>query len=376
MHQRIKQTDIVSVMYLNYSMEIGGIETHLYEVACRLNSDEFLPSICVLKGGGTLERRLESKDIAVYDLCKREGIDLAIVLKLRKLLLEKGIRILHTNNYSAWLYGVLAALGIRSLKHVHAEHAIIDIKRRARIERLLSYFTDSIVCVSGGVRDYMMNYQKITPRRLTVIYNGIDTDRFSRNPETRKEYRKQLGISDGSPVVGIIARLNPIKDHATLLKAFSKVSQTLPDAVLLIVGGGEMEDALVSQASALNITEKVIFLGERNDIPGLLNVIDVFVLSSLSEAHNVSLLEAMSSELPVVATRVGGNTEIVDENVTGFLVPPKDSDTLAVKIMDIIVTEEHKNNMGAKGRAKVLEKFTIDRMMNNYISLYKKLLNS
>lgn len=364
----------VPVLYLNYSMEIGGIETLIYEFASRLNGNGFSPSVCVLKGGGTLEKKLGKGDIQVYDIEKKEGIDISIVLKLRRLFVQKGIKILHTNNFTSWFYGVLAARGIRGLKHIHTEHSNVKRMRRGWGEKLLCYFTDFIICVSNDVKRFMISNQYISQQRLRVINNGVDSEKYSPSVKNKEIWRRQLGINIDAPVVGIVARLDPIKDHKTLLKAFSMLSDKIPDAVLVIIGDGEMKNALIEQTRELNLEHKVFFLGERQDIPELLNAMDIFVLTSLSEGHNVSLLEAMSSGLPIVATHVGGNTEIVIDGVTGLLVPPNSPEVLSAKIETLLKDEHLRLQMGEISRMRVLEYFDMHKMIENYKKIYTNVL--
>lgn len=363
----------ISVLYLNYSMEMGGIETLICEFVYRLNSGEFLPSVCVLKGGGSLEKKLKEEGIPIYCLEKKEGFDLAIIPRLRRLLKEKDIKILHTHNYSSWLYGIIAALGIKGLRHVHTEHSNVERKRRAFAERMLSYFTDSIICVSEDVKRSMVEKQGISSHRISVVYNGVDTERFYPDYVKRNVYRDKLGIKQDAPVIGIVARLTPIKDHKTLLKAFSKFLNNIPEAILLIVGDGELRDKLKNEATGLSLNSNVVFLGERKDIPDLLNVMDVFVLSSLNEGHNIALLEAMSTALPVVATNVGGSREVVLDGITGYLISPEDPQAISNKLTHIIKDKICLSEMGRITRERIVTVFSIKTMMENYKKLYLEL---
>jgi len=351
-------------------MEVGGIETLIREFISRLNGDGYLPSACVFKGGGSLEKGLVSEGIQVFDLEKKEGIDIALIYKLRRLFRENDIRILHTHNYSAWLYGVLASTGLDRLRHIHTEHSNVSKSRRAWAEKTLGFFTDRIVCVSGDVKRSMIERQGISEKRLAVIYNGVDTDRFSPSPEKRSLCRKQLGIGGDVPVAGIVARLHPVKNHASLLNAFSIIRRSISGAVLLIVGDGELKGDLLNRTREMGLEGQVIFSGERQDIPELLNAMDVFVLPSVSEGHNMSLIEAMSTGLPAVATGVGGNREVVSDGITGYLVPSNTPTELADKIMCLMKGPGHATEMGKKAREMVIDKFSVRKMMEDYKAVY------
>lgn len=364
----------IPILYLNYSMEIGGIETLISELTHRIGGNGFIPYIGVFKGGGSLEKGLISDNISLFNLNKKEGIDLTLAGRLRRLLMDKRVKIIHTHNYSSWFYGVLASSGIKGLSHIHTEHSNVGEKRRVWIERILSWYTAKIVCVSEKVRRSMINNQGISSERLTLLYNGVDTKKFYHDFNKRQSCREKLGIKQDSPVIGIVARLNPIKDHFTLLEAFAQVSKDIPDASLLIVGNGELKDKLENKTRNLGLTKNVFFLGERRDIPELLNAMDIFVLSSLNEGHNVSLLEAMATGLPVVVTNVGGNLELVLAGITGFLVPPKETAMLSEKIKMLIKDEYLRSQMGKRGRLRIVEYFDMDRMVNAYCTIYNQLL--
>jgi glycosyltransferase involved in cell wall biosynthesis len=354
-------------------MEAGGIETLIFEFAHRLNGSEILPSIGVFKEGGYLEENLKSKGISFYNFDKKEGIDILLIYKLRKLLKKENIRILHTHNYAAWLYGVLSTRGVKGLKHIHTEHSNVEAKRRALAEKFLSHFTDRIVCVSEDVKKSMIENQGISPERLIVIYNGVDTEKFYPDPAIKRTGRKALGIKENVPVIGIVARLTPVKDHVTLLKAFKIILKKYPEALLLIVGDGELREGLIRQSVEMKIKKNVLFLGERYDIPELLNVMDIFVLSSISEGHNISLIEAMSTGLPTVVTNVGGNKEVVLDGVNGYLVSTGNPQGFADKIINLLENQSLRNKMGRKSRERVIERFSLDRMLKDYKALYLKL---
>ncbi len=371
-----KSSNTIPVLFLNYSMDVGGIETLICEFASRLNSKGFLPYVCVFSGGGSLEENLQSEGVKVFCIKKKEGIDFTVIPKLRSYLKGKSIKILHTNNYTPWLYGALASMGIRGLKHIHTEHSNIEKKRRGWAERLLIYFTDSIVCVSDDVKQSMIQYQSISPKRLTVVHNGVDTDKFCPDQVKREHYRDELGIKHNTLVIGIVARLAPVKDHKTLINAFYKIYEKIPEAVLLIVGDGESKHMLIEQTCDMGLDKVVLFVGEKHDISGFLNTMDIFVLSSTSEGHNVSLLEAMSTTLPVVATDVGGNSEIVIDGVTGLLVPPVRPDILSDKILILLRNSNLRSQMGNNGRVRITKYFDMNRMIATYQEIYLSTLNS
>ena len=363
----------VPILFLNYSMEVGGIEALIQEFTCYLQTKGYMPLVAVFSSGGSLEKALKSSGVEVFDLQKRRGIDFHSIYRLRKLVFEKGVKILHTHNYSAWFYGVLASIGIRDVRHIHTEHSNIGEWRRVCLERMLCRFTDKVVCVSDIVKRFMID-KKMPVEKLTLIYNGVDTNRFAPDPKQRAIYRKKLGIPDEARVIGIVARLVPVKDHVTLLRAFHLLSVKFPDARLLLVGDGRLRKDLEAESRALGVDGRVHFIGERQDIPELLNVMDVFVLSSLSEGHNVSLIEAMSAGLAVVATDVGGNSENIQEGETGFLVPPGNPEEMSRKLGILLENPSLRERMGANSRRRITEDFDFDTMMTKYLALYDEMM--
>lgn len=376
MHCHREESAPIPLLYLNHSMEVGGIETLIYDLLSRLKQKGFLPSVCVFSGGGSLEEKVKASGVQVYCLNKREGIDFRLPLRLRRILKKEGTKILHTHNFFAWLYGAVAARGIKGLRHIHTEHSNVDKKRRATAERVLSHITDMIVCVSEAVRQSMIENQSILPHRVAVIHNGVDVERFYPDHEKRIATRAKVGIKRNAPVVGIVARLAPIKNHGSLVKAFFRLSEDIPAAALIIVGDGELKDKLMRQANDMNLSKRVLFLGERHDIPELLNAMDVFVLPSLSEGHNITLLEAMATGLPVVATSVGGNAEVVLDGITGFLVPPNKHEMLSEKIEILLRDENLRSQMGKRSRVRIVEYFNMQKMINTYQGLYLRLVQS
>lgn len=361
-----------NVLYLNYSMQIGGIERMILDFVRYIDRGSFHPHVAVMSGGGSLEKELHSCGVPVHDLTAREGIDFNVILRLRRILKEENIEILHTHNYSAWLYGTAANIGWRALQ-IHTEHSKVeDLLRRKWLERALSHVTDAVVAVSAQVRDHLVQDIRASSRRVRLIYNGIDTGRFQRVGALRSRTRKELGFEDGVTVFGIVARLEPVKDHDILLRAFARIFSSGMDARMVVVGDGSLRYDLMGKVRGNGLQGKVIFLGERSDIPELLNAMDVYVLSSHDEGLNLTLLEAMSAGLPVIATRAGGNPEVVIEGITGILVPLRDEDSLHAAMCRLLHDHEERRRMATEGERRVVESFSLKRMIEEYENLYRK----
>jgi glycosyltransferase involved in cell wall biosynthesis len=211
--------------------------------------------------------------------------------------------------------------------------------------------------------------------RIVVIYNGVSSPGRSDKLD-REASRLKLGIDLGTKVVLSVGRMDPIKDFSTLIRAFKSVQQVNPDSLLLIAGDGDeryLED-LRRDAGRLGITDKVVFLGTRRDIPELIAACDVFALTSISEATSMTILEAMAAERPVVATRTGGNPELVVDGKTGYLLPVGDYEAVSEALVRMLNSPEQASKLGEAGRARFEAMFTFHAMMGAYEDLYKEIL--
>ena len=263
----------------------------------------------------------------------------------------------------------------RTLFTEHGRH-YPDRRRPKRVafNRALLPFADGLVSVSGFVKDCLVENEGFPRRRVRVVYNGIAAETFDAS-EGRAAVRVSQNLSADDPVIGIAARFAPVKDHATLLRAFADVVRERPNAKLALAGDGETRAAMERLAGELGIAASCRFLGVRRDVPALLASWDVFCLSSLSEGTSVTILEAMATGLPVAATDVGGNPEIVRNGETGFLTPRGDAPALGRAILDLLRDPKRARRFGDAGRTLARERFTIDRMTQKYRELYRELLS-
>ena len=205
---------------------------------------------------------------------------------------------------------------------------------------------------------------------MTQIYNGVDVEKY-RQGNGRDRIRVEIGLAADIPLVGVVGRLDPIKDHPTLFRAFEAVRTVLPEACLLVVGDGPERKCLENQAG-----DGVIFLGNRSDAPEILRALDLFVLPSLNEGISNTILEAMATGIPVVATRVGGNPEIAEEERTGILVKPGDSQSMAEAIVRYLQYPDLRTRHGEAGRQSVLKRFSIQAMVRSYEAVYRRVASA
>jgi glycosyltransferase involved in cell wall biosynthesis len=270
------------------------------------------------------------------------------------------------------LYGVAAARLARIPVVIHGEHGFTeeDSARRKLFRKQLSYFVDDIVTVSESVKKTIVREIGINERKITAAVNGVDDTRFDIAIDRRAK-RRTLGIGEHDPVIGTVGRLVPVKDYPTLLRAFSRVITWHANARLLFVGDGRLRAELTALSGRLGLEGKVIFLGQRNDTNELLKIMDIFVLSSLSEGMSNAILEAMMARLPVIATRAGNNALLIKEGVTGRFFPVSDSFALSRVLIDLLGDKNAREAMGTAGYEQVKQQFSLDSMIRRYETIYK-----
>lgn len=281
--------------------------------------------------------------------------------------------IVHTRNWTC----IDAILGARlaGVPHViHGEHGREAAdptganRLRRRVRRALAPLVSQFVTVSRDLNRWLVEDVRVPARKVRTIYNGVDTDRFV--PGDREAARRQMEIPRGWGVVGTVGRLDPVKDQAGLIRAFAATTAQRP-SVLLIVGDGPLRSELDALKRELGLDDRVRLLGERTDIPQILQALDCFVLPSVGEGISNAILEAMATALPVVATRVGGNVELVEDGETGLLVEVGRRDAL-VRALDCYLGDpaiacKH----GAAARARAEREFGLARMLAGYGDLYR-----
>lgn len=283
--------------------------------------------------------------------------------------------VVHTRNWTC----IDAIIGARLAGVpvvIHGEHgrgaSDPDGTNRFRrgVRRLLNPLVTHFVTVSRDLAHWLASDVGIPSAKITHIYNGVDTDTYS--PRDQHEARRALGLPEARFVIGTVGRLDPVKDHRGLVEAFGRVAQR-HDARLLIVGDGPCRADLEHLVNELALSSRVHLIGERDDIPQVLRALDIFTLPSLGEGISNAILEAMATGLPVVATRVGGNPELVHDGVTGFLVARRSTDALASALHrymeDPLLIRRH----GDAGRMRVLDEFSLSRMFTAYGALYSRI---
>ncbi|WP_437983329.1 glycosyltransferase family 4 protein [Sorangium sp. So ce117] len=369
------------VAHVVLSLNVGGLERVVLRLLDRMTRDRFAPVVCALQEPGALAEELARLGVPLVVLSRKPGLDPGLPLRLSAWLRREGISLVHTHNPGPHLYGALAAGLLRAAafpggggpRVIHTKHGrnYPKQKRKVLVNRLAAALTDRVVAVSDDSRAVALEVEHVDPAKVVTILNGVDTDVF--RPGDAGAARARLGVPATGYHVGCVARLSPEKDHATLLDAFARLRATRPDAHLTLIGDGPRRPALEAQAERLGLGGAVTFTGTRGDVAELLPAFDVFALASLTEGISLTLIEAAAAGLPIVATRVGGNPEIVVDGETGLLVPAAAPETLA-GALEAAAEREDRAEMGLRGRARVMERFGIDRMARAYEDLYDEVL--
>jgi glycosyltransferase involved in cell wall biosynthesis len=341
-------------------LDMGGLEKLLVEFARHADRSHYQLRFVSLTTQGPLARDIEALGWPVTALEEPEGLRPGMIFRLARLFRRWQVDVVHTHDDKPLLYASLAGRLARVPRHVHTKHgqSYTITRRQITLVNWVARLTDRFVCVSEDSARLSVR-QGVTPRRVSTIWNGIDLGRFPFG-----------GPKNGGPVV-TVARLNPEKDIDNLLRAATLAVRDDPGFRLEIAGNGPCLPALRLTAAELALGDHVRFLGEVRDVPGLLSRASLFVLPSLSEGVSLTLLEAMARGLPVVATRVGGNPEVVVEGETGLLVPARDPAALAEAMLRLRRDGATAQRLGTAGRRRVEAHFDIRRMVANYESLYQ-----
>jgi glycosyltransferase involved in cell wall biosynthesis len=339
---------------------MGGLERLLVEFARRTDRERFDLHFVSLSGRGLLAEEVETAGWPVTALNQAEGFRAGLYPSLAWLLIRLQAQVVHTHDERPLIYAAPAARLARVSRVVHTRHRGADLNATPRQAALLSFAAarvNAFVCVSEDAAT-LARKQGVRAEAVRVITNGIDLERFQPGEHA----------ADG-PVV-IVARLTPEKDLATLLEAVGRVVPEVPEFKLLIAGDGPCRKDLEAQAKSLGLGKAVSFLGTVRDVPPLLRRCRGFVLSSRTEGISLTLLEAMATGLPVVATRVGGNPEVVVEGESGLLVPAQDPASLAAALIRLYREPGLAGRLGRAGRKRVEDHFDLNRMIREYEALY------
>lgn len=351
----------------------GGAERLVFDMVRHAAFAGNPPVVCCLQLLGALGEQLQGEGYRVHCRPKGGGLDLSLVRWLARIIRQEGVEVVHAHQYTPMFYAVPAALWAGGRRVIYTEHGRLypDLPnwKRRLVNPLLSLGIGQIVSISEGTKRAMVEIDNFSSGRIEVVHNGAvwRTPPAGFDPAAK---RTALGIPAGTRLIGTAARLEEIKNLPMMLRAFQGVRAARPDTMLLIAGRGAQEEQLKLLARELGIGDQVLFLGLRDDLPEIYPLLELFLLTSFSEGISVTLLESMSHGVPSVATRVGGNPEVVLEGETGVMVPSDDPQALASAIGELLAAPERARSMGQQARQRVAARFSMDQMMESYLRLY------
>jgi sugar transferase (PEP-CTERM/EpsH1 system associated) len=366
----------IHVLHVVLSLEPGGLENGVVNVINRLDAKRFRSTVVCLKQAGAFAARISAPEVSIEALGWRGGNSPALVLRLARLIRRHRPDIVHTRNAEAFFYGFLATRLARVPALIHSEHGrtFNDRPIRFTIQRMMARHTDALFAVSAQLRDDLERYVGIPAERVPVLYNGVDLDRFAL--PTRADARARLGIDAPGFVVGSVGRLVAVKNYPLLLRAAERARKTIPTLQVALIGDGPERGALETLARELGMQESVFFLGHRENVTELLPGLDAFVLPSVSEGLSNTLLEAMAARVPVMATRVGGNAEVIGAPTEGILIASGDERALQEGLLRLALDAELRAAFAAAGRARVETQFSMAAMIASYERFYSAALAS
>ena len=373
------------IAHILYRFAVGGLENGVVNLINRIPEDHYRHVIISLTDSTDFKQRLNNKDVKIYCLNKKPGHDIGLYFRLWKLLRKLNPDITHTRNLAALeMVAISMMAGVK--RRVHSEHGwgMSDLNGANRKYRLLRKMMSMIVHRYIGLSKHIVNYLHqdagIPMFKLTQIYNGVDADRFNLDVKLKPDFSAfPIGfIKQDSILIGTVGRMEPVKDQLTLVDAFIQLvkqsDQHKEKLRLVLIGDGELKPQAQAKLDEAGLSEQAWLPGSRDDVNSLMNCMDIFVLPSRNEGISNTILEAMATGLPVVATRVGGNPELVVDGETGILVPSGDAQKMMQALSIYVDNEEKRQSDGQAARQLIAKRFRLEHMVDNYLSVYDDMM--
>jgi glycosyltransferase involved in cell wall biosynthesis len=352
----------------------GGLERAVIDlIRAQVAAGHQCQVVCLYQRG-LLADELADLGVAVHACGKRRGFDLRALLRARRHLKAHATEVLHTHNATAHYHAVWAAFGLGIRRVINTRHGMGALEvgsRREWLYRRALRGTHAVATVCEAARRELLRGGRLPAHKLVAVANGIRVERFRpADTETRARLAAQLGLAPGTRVIGTVGRLVPAKHHAALIDAFAALRARAEPCALVIIGDGELRGELEARIDRLALHDQVHLLGDRSDVADLLAGFDIFALSSLTEGYSIALLEACAAGLPIVATEVGGNAEIVHEGVNGKRVAAGSAESLTSALQALLQDPALRAAMGRQSRAWALAHGSYIAMAARYDALY------
>jgi len=366
----------IRIAFVLWSLEgMGGSESVVFDIVRKLDKNLFEVLVIGLKDG-PVRQLYEEIGVKIEVVSKTQKYDFGFVQRIRHVLKKEKIHLVNAHHFEPLLYSFLATR-MTKIKLIYTEHSVWQYLEMDFLKRNLCNFilwnTDAIVAISKQLLQYYRDNPFVSKHKTHLIINGIDLSRFKCADRTK--LKKELGFRPNDILIGVVANLRPEKNHKVLISAFSKLSETLIDSHLVLVGLDCMDGEIQLYASSMRAADRIHFLGYRQDVTGLLNIFDVFCLSSVNEGLPLVLLEAMACGVPVVGSDVMGINEVITDNVNGLLFPNGDETMLVEKIKKLLREDSLRFKLHKAGLAYVKEKYCLDDKVREYTNLFQKMFS-
>lgn len=360
----------LKILHIVLSLGVGGAERVVADLIKNDKSATCQHVVCCFDSIGVFGEELIERGSRVVLIPRRPGKDWRLIFKLANFIRKEKIDVVHTHGETPWFYGALAAkVAFCSVRCITTIHGYGGGDRTSvsnyRLWKFLARLTDKIVVVADNLRGEMVQVG-FSQHQVATILNGVALNRDIKN----QQKRSQWGLKDSHFVIGIVARLAPIKNHPLLFQVFALLVKKYPDVRLVVVGDGPENMNLKQLATNLNLENRIIFCGEQQQAHSFYPLFDVFVLPSLSEGISMTLLEAMAAQVPVVASAVGGNCEIISDTESGLLFPSEDVDNLFDRLKRLHDSKDLREKLSINGLKRLQESFDIQVMIQNYLQVY------
>ncbi|MBN2021530.1 MAG: glycosyltransferase [Pirellulales bacterium] len=366
-----------TVCQLLHGLTVGGAEVLAARLARRLRDRYQFVFFC-LEERGPLGEELRDEGFPVEVVGRHPGIDPRCMRRLARLWRQHRVALVHAHQYTPFFYALAARLGTTRPPVLFTEHGrwFPDYPRRRRIvfNRLMLRHRDRVVAVGESVRQALIHNEGIRPDRVAIVYNGVDGGAFAPHDADRAAIRRELGLDENDLVVIQVARLDHLKDHCTAVRTAQRVAKVQDRLRLLLVGEGPERQTIMSEIETRGVGRHVRLLGLRHDVARLLSAADLFLLTSISEGIPVTVIEAMAAGVPVVATSVGGLSEMIEPGETGLLASSGNDEALAEAILRLADDAALRETIRRQARAKAEAVFSERAMHAAYEACYEEML--
>lgn len=366
------QVKKAKVMFLYVSLVYGGAEIGLLRTLKTIDKGRFECCVVSIEKKGALAEEIEKLGVRVIYLNSQARLfNLTLIFKIARLLSRERPDILDCCLFYANFFGRAASLFCRPKVVIAEEHCVYGEKRfyHIMLDKFLSYFTDRIIACSDSVIDFTNRQEGIGKEKFYLLHNAVDAARFD-IAESKEGLKAGYGFGSEDFIVGTVGTLIYRKGHKYLIEAASFIKRDIPRLKVLIIGSGPIKNELEGLAMRAGVKDNVVFMGSRQDIPGLMKVMDVFAFPSLEEGFPIAILEAMYLGLPVIASSISGIPEVITDAEDGFLVEPKNSRALADRILAVYRDRGLGGKIGFNARNRIAAKFLPGHYISGLQNLY------